>query len=445
MFDKFLDFVKENKLIKKNDRILVGVSGGIDSVVLLDMLAKLQKNLQIQLAIAHVNYGLRHESDRDNEFARELAKKHNVPFFEKKVKISGANVEEKARDIRYNFFHEIREQENVTKIAVAHHKNDLVETFFLNVSRGSGLHGMVSMRPKNGYIIRPLLFATRAQIEDYTRRNKLKFVEDVTNRDLRFKRNLIRHKLIPQLEEENPDFVNVLTREIEDLRELESYLDEITEKQYKKLATKEEGKTVLKVKELKKLDIYLQSEVLRRGLNEIKGDLRDISRKNIKDILKLTKDVQGTKEVRLPQGLLARRVYDKLELAKVAKSPLEKPKSTRLSTKREAVFGKWKISLGKSEGKMTSGGKNLVFLNIPKTPTLKVRCRKPGDRIAIGQGKTKSLQDIFVDAKVPKEERGSYPVVVNEKEEVVWIPGLRVNENFKAKGSKKSLKIEAKT
>lgn len=429
MIDKFLAFQKENKLIEKDDYILVGVSGGVDSVVLLDILAKLQKKLGIRIAVAHVNYGLRKESDRDHKFVKELAKKYGLPFFDKKVKLIGSNIEEKARDIRYGFFNEICEQKNIDKKAVAHHRNDLVETFFLNLSRGSGLTGLVSMKPKSGDLIRPLLFTTRKEIESYARENKINFVEDVTNEDLAFKRNLIRHKTIPELEKTNPDLVETLSNEIDYLRSINDFLGDITDKHYKKMTNEGKGLVSVSVKTLIKLHPYIQSEVLRKSIRYVKGDLRDISRKNIEDVLKLTKVAHGTKKVVLPQGLLVRRIYDKLEIRKEEKSPVQKPKSIRLEMEKEAIFGRWRLFLGKSEVKNTKQSKNLVFLDIQKTPTLRVRCRKAGDRISISQGKTKSLQDVFVDAKIPRDERDSYPVVVTGYDEIVWIPGIRINPN----------------
>lgn len=432
MLDKFLAYSKESNLIERDDSILIGVSGGVDSVVLLDILSKLQKKLGIRLAIAHVNYGLRKEADKDNKFVKDLAKKYELPFFEKKVKLSGGNIEEKARNIRYDFFHEICEQEKMDKIAVAHHKNDLVETFFLNLSRGSGLTGLVSMKPKNGNLIRPFLFATRKEIENYARDNRLKFVEDVTNKDLTIKRNLIRHKVIPEFEKTNPDFVLTLTQEIQNLREADDVISSIAKKHYKKMAKEAKDSVSFSVMELVKINPYLQSEVLREAVRYVKGDLKNVSRKNIEDMQKLLKKTNGTKEMHLGEGLIVRRTYDKLEVRKEAKSPAEKPKIIRLKMGEEAFFGSWRLFLGKQMRKNTHDGKNLVFLDIKKTPTLRVRCRKTGDRVSIGGGGTKSLQDVFVDAKVPREMRDSYPIVVSAKDEVIWIPGIRFNPEYKS-------------
>jgi|GEM_PF-1026589 len=461
MFDRFLAFTKENRLIQKGDSILVGVSGGVDSVVLLDMLLKLQKKLDICLAVAHVNYSLRYESDKDEKFVKDLAQKHKLPFFIKKVKLAGNNIEEKARDIRYDFFNDISKHENFNKVAVAHHKNDLVETFILNLSRGSGLCGLVSMKVENhidsrlrgndkecgndkeggndNKLIRPLLFSSRKEVENYAEKNKLKFVEDKTNKDLKFKRNLVRHKVITELEKTQPDFVETVADEIKDLSKVYEIVMAKRDSCYKKIAKDTAGSVSFSVKLLESINPYLQTEILRKAIENVQGSLRDISRKNIQDVLKLMQSTNGTKTVTLRQGLIVRRTYDKLEIIKEAKSLLEKPKSIKLKMGEEAFFGNWRLFLSENNKKATYKDKNLVFLDIQKMPMLHVRCRKPGDRIGIGNGQTKSLQDIFVDAKIPRDERDTYPVVVTTADEVVWLPSLRISAKFRTEGKDTNL------
>ncbi|RJO62313.1 tRNA lysidine(34) synthetase TilS [candidate division WS5 bacterium] len=443
MIDNFLAYSKKNKLIQKGDKVLVGVSGGIDSVVLLDILCNVRKKLNIQIAVAHINYGLRKESDRDAAFVGSLAKRYDVPIYTGKMKLQGSNLEERARDIRYSFFNKILGKKNFQKIAVAHHKNDMVETFFLNAARGSGLTGLVSMRPKTESLIRPLLFATRSDIEDYAGKNSLKFVEDVTNKDLSIKRNLVRHKVIPSLSGINPDLVETIANEVENLRKAQDLLSEITEKYYKKMANERKSSVSLAVKDLQKLHPYLRSEVLRRSIFYVKRDLKNISRKNIESILKLIESTHGTKKVMLPGRLIASRTYDKLNIERRTKSPAKMPKKMRLTPGKELTFGKWRLFLEKGEAFRDEEDKSLVFLNIQKELKLLVRCRKPGDRITIGQGKTKSLQDIFVDAKIPQKERDAYPVIVNEDDEIIWIPDVRVSAPY-AKVTKTNLIIKAR-
>lgn len=435
----FFTFSKENGLVESGDRILVGVSGGIDSVVLLDILVKIQRKMKLKIAVAHVNYGLRKESDRDNKFVKELSGKYCFPFFEKKVKLAGSNIEEKARDIRYGFFNEIAKCEGFNKIAVAHHKNDLVETFFLNLVRGSGLTGLVSMKQKNGNLVRPLLFATRKEIEEYAKENKLKYVEDVTNKDLTIKRNLVRHRIIPEFEKMNPDFVETISSEIQTLREVNDIISDITTNHYKKLAKETENSVELSVKYLCTLHPYLQSEIIRKSLLHAKGDLRDISRKNIEDILKLTKKPFGTKKVHLPGCLLAERTYDKIVLEKEGFTISETQKEVVLEAGRKVFFGKWCFFLEKKAKFSQKEDENLVYIDIQKAGDLLVRCRLDGDRVDLREGKTKKLQDVFVDAKVPQKERKTYPIIVNKENKVIMIPFLRTNPLFRASKESKNI------
>jgi len=437
----FLAFSQDNKLIEKGDHILIGVSGGMDSIVLLDILINLQEKLQLLVAVAHVNYGLRADSDRDNEFVRDLAKKYDLQFFEKKVKLSGSNVEEKARDIRYDFFNKVAKREKFNKVAVAHHKNDLVETFLLNIARGSGLDGMISMKPSSGSLIRPLLFTTREDIQEYASRNKLENVEDVTNADLSIKRNLVRHKVIPALEGINSNLLETITREIETLREFNDLQQEIVNKNYKKQVVETASSTELSVESLSKLHPYLKSVIIRQAILHTKGSLKNITSRHINSILQLTERKWGTKKVSLPEGLIVKRTYDKIKIEKQAKSSCPKPKEINLQMNEEVTFGTWRLFLSKENKKTQSKNKNLVFLDIQKVPTLLVRCKHAGDKIKISKGKNKSLKDLFVDEKIPREDRDSYPVVTDENDKVIWVPGIRASHDYLASSESKQVII----
>jgi len=443
MLNKFLAFSKEKNLIQKGDKILVGVSGGIDSVALLDILSKLRNKLSLNIHIAHVNYGLRKESASDERFVSSLASKHGFNFHLKRVRLSDGNIEEKAREARYEFFNDIALKKGLNKIAVAHQKNDLVETFFLNSARGSGLRGLVSMKPLSGHLIRPLLFAKRQEIENYTKKNRLKHVEDSSNKDLKYTRNLIRHRVIPDLERVNPELVEVVAKEIDGLRAAEELISKLVIEKYKKLATETDEIVEFSVKKLANLDDYEMSEIFRMAILNVKGDLKNISRKNIEDLTKITKTSFGTKRISLPASLIAERRYDKLEIRKGEKKLEIKPKNQELKVGKEVTFGMWKLFLSKDEKKEAEENKNLVFLDIQKTPKLLIRFKRTGDRVEI-EGGSKKLQDLFVDEKIPADERRFYPVVSTlDDDKIVWIPGLRLNPTYKTT-EKLALKLTGK-
>ena len=204
MKERLRHFIEENKLIAPNDTILVAVSGGIDSVVLLHLL----KELNYDIALAHCNFSLRGtESDGDELFVRNLAKQLKIKVFVRKfdtnayAKANKISTQMAARDLRYSWFSELAQKEKFSKIALAHHADDQVETFFINLFRNSGITGLKGMLPENGKTIRPLLFANRTMIATYAAENTISWREDHTNRETKYLRNKIRHQLLPMLEE----------------------------------------------------------------------------------------------------------------------------------------------------------------------------------------------------------------------------------------------------
>jgi tRNA(Ile)-lysidine synthase len=213
MLHEFKKFIAENNLIKQGDRILLAVSGGIDSMVMSHLFMQLCNDT----GIAHCNFSLRaQESDKDEEMVRIYASDHNIPFYSKRFKTkafakkNGLSVQMAARELRYSWFEEIRKENRYDTIAVAHNLNDNIETLLINLIRGTGITGLTGMRPFSNRIIRPLLFATREDIISYSNQHRVSFREDKSNADTKYTRNKIRHLLIPVLKEINPSIESTL-------------------------------------------------------------------------------------------------------------------------------------------------------------------------------------------------------------------------------------------
>jgi tRNA(Ile)-lysidine synthase len=233
-----LRFIKEEKLFDKSSRILVAVSGGMDSVLLLHLLYE----AGFDIAVAHCNFSLRaKESDGDETFVSQLADKLDIPYHvkrfdtvdhaeEKKISIQMA-----ARELRYAWFEEVRIKNGYDVIAVAHHRDDEVETFFINLIRGSGIAGLHGIKAKTGNIVRPLMFSDRQEIEEYVKKNKIKYREDSSNASLKYMRNKLRHQLLPLMKELNPDIEKTVKGEIERLKQLESLFLEMAEEKRKEI------------------------------------------------------------------------------------------------------------------------------------------------------------------------------------------------------------------
>ncbi|MCS6794427.1 MAG: tRNA lysidine(34) synthetase TilS [Raineya sp.] len=202
-------YIVENNLFTKNHQILVAISGGVDSVVLGHLLCELGYNI----GVIHCHFGLRAEADKEAEFVENLANTWQVPFYFRQFNTAefaekaGVSIQMAARQLRYNFFEQIRKQESYNYIATAHHLNDSLETAIFNFTKGTGIAGLRGILAKNGYIVRPLLFATKQQIREYAQSHHLQWLEDSSNATDDYTRNFIRHQVVPRLEEINPNFL----------------------------------------------------------------------------------------------------------------------------------------------------------------------------------------------------------------------------------------------
>ncbi|WP_333784930.1 tRNA lysidine(34) synthetase TilS [Thermocrinis sp.] len=233
---KVITLQRRENLIPPESSILIGFSGGIDSSCLAVAMLKLREFFKLKkIALLHVNHMIRgEESYRDEEFAKSFAQKLSLEIFIKRVDVpkiakeKGENIEACAREERYRVFEEVRREENFDFVATAHHLGDLVETILLWLTRGTGLEGLLGFEPKEGYIVRPLYLATREDIKDFAKKEGIQWVEDSTNYDLSYTRNLIRHRVIPELKKINKNLEETLLRMREVLKEENRLLNELT-------------------------------------------------------------------------------------------------------------------------------------------------------------------------------------------------------------------------
>lgn len=299
-----------NSLLKEGDKIVLGVSGGPDSVCMLDIFARLQKKCSLELIIAHVNYGLRgNDSEKDEEFVRELAEKYSIAHKVYKVHKVEKIMENALRDIRYEFFEKVRRENKFDAIAVAHNADDQAETFLMRVIRGAGLQGLASMQFKNGKIIRPLLATPRAEILEYLQNENLNYRTDRTNLESKFLRNKIRNKLIPYIEKNyNPNIRKTIFDATVSIAQDYDFISGLEKKILPKFKN-------LEISKLLRLHPAMQSRVLRQKLKEAKGNLKNISAAHIEEILKVVKSTKNKPQVVVLSGLKIKRKGDKLEIS----------------------------------------------------------------------------------------------------------------------------------
>ena len=300
---KIEKFIMENKLIESGDRIVVGVSGGPDSICLLDILRKLKNKLHFEIYVAHVNHMLRANADLDEKYVENYCKMHNIPTFIKRANIEKISkdkkigTEEAGRNVRYEFFKEIMDNVGANKVATAHNANDRAETVILNVIRGCGISGLTGIELKNKNIIRPLIETTRKDIEEYCNNNCLNPRIDESNMELIYQRNKVRNVMIPYIEKEfNENFVETINRLSYIAKEEREYIEVVVEEKYKEIVLKEEDKAIeLSLKGFNKLEKVIKKEMIRYTINRVLGNLQGIGNIHIEDIIKLCEKEIGNK------------------------------------------------------------------------------------------------------------------------------------------------------
>ena len=302
--DKILETISKYNMIKSGEKVVVAVSGGPDSMALLNALINLKEKLQCELIVAQVNHMIRSVADSETEYVKEFCKSKGIECFVKKVDvISLANekkigTEEAGRIVRYEFFDEVLNKVNADKIAIAHNANDNAETVLMNVLRGSGISGLKGIEPvRDNKFIRPLIEIERADIEKYCEEKTLNPKFDESNKDNTYTRNKIRNVLIPFLKEEfNPSIVEGLNR-LSDLASQENkYIEEIVSKEYADiLVSTDSEKIVLKLKEFNALDEFIKGRIILLCVFNLFGSTKGIEKKHIEDIIKLCERNVGNK------------------------------------------------------------------------------------------------------------------------------------------------------
>ena len=300
---KVLETIKKYNLISKNDKIVVAVSGGPDSMCLLHILLTLRKEYNLELNVAHVNHMIRENAILDEEYVKDFCEKNNLNFFVKKVDVHELSkkdrigIEEAGRKARYEFFNEVKEMTSSNKIAIAHNKNDKVETIFLNLIRGTGTYGLIGIEPKNGIYIRPLLEIERENIERYCDEFNLNPRIDESNFENIYNRNKIRNVIIPYIKKEfNPNIVNTVSRLSDIVQDEEKYFNKIVEKEYKKLVIEETNEYIkLNRKEFNDLDLIIRKKLVFYVINKLIGSTMGIEKIHVEDIIKLCSNNIGNK------------------------------------------------------------------------------------------------------------------------------------------------------
>ena len=451
MVERVIKTIEEYGMLSTREKVVVGVSGGADSVALLHILSSL-KDLKLELTAAHLNHGIRgDEADRDADFVKRTAKSLDIPFEYKKVDTQAYKQEKKlsledaARELRYQFFNELREKLGATKVATAHTMDDQAETVLMRLLRGSGLRGLSGIPPvSRGYLVRPLLFVSRREIEEYLNSKGIDWVEDSTNTEDRFLRNKIRQNLIPLLEEYNPKLKETLLRTAEVLRADDEYLSNEAQKQFKRIFRKNRQSEYLgdlnKYREtVKSLRLYC----LRMSLDSINDSLEGISYAHVTSADEFLLSDRASGEAEFPGGAVIAKGYDWFL---VTNKPLLTHKfSYVIEAPGKSKFPEFEVEIKPaSSDTLEPEDESTVYFAADKIDfPIEVRSFKAGDRFKpLGMSKFKKVQDYFTDVKLPKFMRNRVPIF-SSNGEIFWIGGMRMDDRAKVRRKgQKALKFK---
>ena len=425
--------IRRYSLFAPGEKVVVAVSGGIDSMVLLELLPTLEE-LGRNLVVAHLNHLLRgEESEQDEEFVREAARRHGVPCRVQRVAVKELahrekrSLEDAGREARQRFFESLLRSEGARAVALAHHGDDQAETVLMRLLRGSGAAGLTGMAPRTGWKVRPLLEATRQEIVEYALSRNIPFREDRSNADQRFLRNRIRHELLPLLATYNPLIIRTLGGTAAILGADDELLTGRAEQRFALLVTASAGKLLFPVAELLHEPDAVRFRIYRRAIQELCGNLRGISSRHLMDVDRLLSHEAPSCSVSLPRNLRVGRVYDALMFSRTAPSEDRTEFTIDGLGLHPMGEGELLVSPVLSSFPLDSLTPVQTLIALDEAPfPWNVRTFREGDRmIPFGMTGSKKLKDIFIDLKVPRHLRRELPVLCDAQERILAVPGVR--------------------
>lgn len=433
MITLFKEYISKKNLLQPEDRILVAVSGGIDSMVMADLFIK----SGYKIALAHCNFNLRgEESDDDQKFVKTYAEAKNIDFYTVSFKTKsyanerGLSIQMAARDLRYNWLKKIREENGYNYIAIGHNRDDSIETFFINLIRGTGLHGLTGIKYINENIIRPVLFASRKQIIEYASENNISYREDSSNSETKYQRNKIRHIIIPEIEKINPHFIKKMEDTMNNLHEYERYLSKIVSERCNQIITNKKDEVIV---DLNKIDPENDKIILFEILKEY-GFNPDQITSIINSINSIPGKLFFSHSHRVVKDrdriIISENKATDNDVYYINDNDKEISKPIKLS------FKKVELTVGFNIKKESSFG-NFDYLKL-KFP-LELRRWKTGDRfIPLGMKNFKKLSDFFSDNKLSIADKEKVWLLLSGNE-IIWIVNHRIDDRFKVTSQTKNV------
>jgi tRNA(Ile)-lysidine synthase len=458
-YERILNVIRQYQMIETDECVLVGVSGGIDSVVLLYALHHLREHLGSRLHVAHLNHQLRgQEAVRDAEFVRRFAEQldipctiesRDVPALIRREKLSPQDA---ARQVRYRFFESLAKLVNAQKIATAHNADDQAETVLLGIIRGVGIHGLGGIRPVlNGKIIRPLLTTPRDQIETFAQTEGLDYVFDSSNSSRKYLRNAIRLDLLPLLKQKfTPAIVRRLTAYAQLFQEDAFFIDKIAGERYIQICQSADGAVKIHLELFTREDVTIQRALIYKAFEEITGSRHGLETIHARSVVELFTQKKTGKRLSLPGGVIAVRSYIWGYLQRDMYLPPHRSVSPRsLVIPGKTVFGDFCIETNILEtrtpgsyirGGTKTGDELIQHVDYDRVAfPITVRFRLSGDCFRpLGIRGKKRLKKFFIDRKVPRDKRNTIPLFTDNNG-IIWVVGYSIDDRVKITKSTKKI------
>ena len=481
--EKVFAYIREHHMLQAGDRVVAGVSGGADSVCLLFLLLEWQKEVPIDIAVVHVDHGIRPEAGEDARYVEQLCAERGIPFFLTRAEVRDRagrekiSEEEAGRRTRYEAFDRAAEEWGATKIAVAHNSNDRSETQLFHLFRGSGIRGLASILPVRDRIIRPILCLERWEIEEFLEQRDIAYCRDATNDEDDYTRNRIRHHILPYAEQHIvKGCVAHMNQTAELLAETEDYLEQQTKESAERCvriaddggpagtADSRNAVICIAVEPFLTLHPVIRKRLLYEEVKRLSPGQKDITSRHIQELLTLFTEA-GNRQICLPFGIRGRRQYEEVLLTvdkAGGRAPEKKDRPTERSLDlqlppgqkgtvewEEGTLEYWVCELPhglekNQEVPINQYTKWFDYDKIKKCPV--IRTRQTGDYLTIADGRGgtihKSLKSYLVDQKVPQTERDRLPILA-DGEHVLWVVGHRISEYYKVtENTKRILKVQ---
>lgn len=458
IFEKVLSTINKYELIKKGDKIVVGLSGGPDSVCLLHILSRMKDEWDLEIYAAHLNHQIRGiEAQKDAFYISKLCEDMGITFFIKSINVpeycekNGVSIEEGARQLRYEMFSEIKDKTKANKIAIGHNLNDQAETILMRIMRGTGLQGLKGIDYiRDGVIIRPILDIERKDIEEYCKHYKLNPRIDQSNLESIYTRNKIRLDLIPYMKDNfNSNVIESIVRMGNSLRSDNEYLENEALIKFKDISKINSDSVELKINSYTNLHSAIKVRVLRNAIKQILGDTNFIDQRHIDDIIELEDESKIDKVINLPRGIFVYRKKDSIIITnkEIVIEELEFcyniPSNGFIKIREIGVVIETQV-MSIDKYKRSKSDKSCKWFDFNKIEGgIVARNRRTGDKIKLSGG-SKKIKDLFIDIKIPKEDRSKVPIIADSKG-ILSVGNIRSSENYKIDSqTKEVLKVSFK-